>query len=63
MREGGTESVKTLQQPTGDAETRSAASVTVDFRINAPERGFLEQFFKLLAAWDSEESSGNPNPS
>lgn len=63
MLEGGTESVKTLQQPSGDVETRRAAAVTVDFRMNAPERGFLEQFFKLLDAWDSEESSGNPDPS
>ena len=54
---------KILRKSSDTNETRPIGSMTVDFGMNSGEKSLLEEFFKLLDMWDSEDSSENANPS
>jgi hypothetical protein len=54
---------KILRQASDRVDTRLAASTIAELDLSRAERGLLEDFFKLLNVWDSEESGGDTNPS
>lgn len=54
---------KILRQPSDRVDTRPAASTMAELDLSGAERGLLEDFFKLLDVWDSEEQGGDTNPS
>lgn len=54
---------KILRPPSDRVETKPAASTIAELDLNSAERALLEDFFKLLDVWDSEDSGGDTNPS